>query len=592
MPEEIPEKPFSSDDLSWRDDRTPVSNRFGDVYFSVQDGLAESRHVFLDGCDLPQSWQGKNLFTIGETGFGTGLNFLAAWDLWRQTSPGDDAWLDFVSVELYPLNRDDLARALACWPMLGDLADQLLAAWPDLAPGFHRLVFARDRVRLTLLIGDAAAMFGQLSARVDAWFLDGFSPARNPDMWCPAVFQQLARLSAPGARLASFTVARLVRDGLAEAGFAVEKARGFGRKRDMIRAIYTGPTSYPVPLSPRTVAIVGGGIAGAAMAAALVARGCRVTVFDRDANPASGASGNPVGLVMPKLQLGDAAMAVFHRAAFRLIHQLYQGRNAPASGVLQLASDDAAARRLEKLCAEPYLAESEARFVAPDQANDLAGMAVNKAGLWLETAGWVSPPKLIRHLLAGAAWHGSQTIADLPKEFDLVVIAAGLGSLSHPALCHLPLRPRKGQISRLQPTAQTAALRCCVTEGRYLSPVIDGAHVLGATFDPVGVDEEILATAEADQRNLDNLARMMPFLDRDAMTIIGHRAGVRATTPDHLPIVGMVTANVAVLTGLGSSGLTTAPLCAEILAANLFGAVMPVPMAIAEKLLPGRFGPG
>lgn len=223
--------------LDWQDG-LPFSSRFGDIYFSADSGCEETRHVFLQGNCLAQRFAslpaGKNLI-IGETGFGTGLNLLCAWQLFEQAAP-PDASLDFFSVEKYPLDDDELRAALALWPELQPFAEILLAHWRGRVPGWNRWHFDGGRVRLTLALGDIAEMLPQLPVgAVDAWFLDGFSPAKNPEMWSDEVLTGIARASRPGATLATYTCAGWVRRGLQQAGFTVERTPGFGRKREMLR---------------------------------------------------------------------------------------------------------------------------------------------------------------------------------------------------------------------------------------------------------------------------------------------------------------------------------------------------------------------
>jgi tRNA 5-methylaminomethyl-2-thiouridine biosynthesis bifunctional protein len=255
--------------LTWQPGRTPFSSTFGDVYFSREGGLAETRHVFLDGCGLPDAWRDADAFTVGELGFGTGLNFLATWELWRRTRRSG-ARLHYVAVEGYPLTRAELTECLDAWPELRPRAQDLLRVYPEPQPGFHRLFPAPD-VHLTLLYGEAAQVLGQLEARVDAWFLDGFAPDRNPTMWRAEVLAQIARLSRKGARLATFSAASDVRRGLDAAGFDMEKAPGFGAKREMLRGRFRSSANaitlqpwfaHPAPMTRGHAAIIGGGIAG------------------------------------------------------------------------------------------------------------------------------------------------------------------------------------------------------------------------------------------------------------------------------------------------------------------------------------------
>ncbi|MGZ8252540.1 MAG: tRNA (5-methylaminomethyl-2-thiouridine)(34)-methyltransferase MnmD, partial [Methylophilaceae bacterium] len=271
----------------------PYSTEFDDIYFSTESGLEETRYVFLAQNQLTERWRsmGADLFTIAETGFGTGLNFLCAWQLWDEIAP-QQARLHFVSTEQYPLTQADMQTALALWPELSEHSQQLLAQYPDLSSGWHRLVFNQGRVTLTLMIGDANNTLPQLKAHVDAWFLDGFAPAKNPAMWQPALFANMARLSHAGTSFATFTSAGVVRRGLEAAGFSANKVAGYGRKREMLSGHYQDPK--PIvrtvsvvpkdtdPQSPQAI-VIGGGIAGTASSHALARRGWQVTLIERHA---------------------------------------------------------------------------------------------------------------------------------------------------------------------------------------------------------------------------------------------------------------------------------------------------------------------
>lgn len=241
MPVEIPV-------IEWRDGQ-PFASAFDDVYFSSDNGLLETEYVFLQGNDLSNRWQhlNKNIFTIAETGFGTGLNFLCATQLWLSTAP-TDATLHYISVEKYPLNLDDLTRALKCCPALKELTEPLLANYENLLNGEEPVNFYNNRVCLSLLIGDATMCLTALASSqknlntklIDAWFLDGFSPSKNPDMWQPKLFSLMALLSNSATTFATFTSASAVRRELIKAGFKVTKQSGFGKKREMLRGRFLG----------------------------------------------------------------------------------------------------------------------------------------------------------------------------------------------------------------------------------------------------------------------------------------------------------------------------------------------------------------
>ncbi len=220
-------------------DGTPVSERYGDVYHSTAGGHAQARHVFLGGNGLPERWRERAEFSVLETGFGLGLNFMATWLAWRNDLRRSDC-LQFISVEKHPFPAIDLALAHGVWPEFAALSKALCVAWPELVAGEHRVSLDDGRVVLRLLFGDANDALMSLDASVDAIYLDGFSPAKNPELWSPAVCQQLARIAHPGATLATWSVAGSVRRALAAAGFEVARCPGFAGKRQMLSGRYVG----------------------------------------------------------------------------------------------------------------------------------------------------------------------------------------------------------------------------------------------------------------------------------------------------------------------------------------------------------------
>ena len=224
--------------LEWRNQQ-PYSTQFEDVYFSSDNGLQETEYVFLQGNRLADRWQHlpTQHFTLIETGFGTGLNFLCSCQLWLETAPSD-ATLHFISVEKYPLALPDIKAALDLWPGLTPYKQAFLAHYPAILSGESISIF-NGRIRLTLLIGDAVAQLTTLKVQADAWLLDGFAPAKNPEMWQPALFSNMARLSHAGTTFATFTSAGDVRRSLIAVGFKVQKRPGFGRKREMLIGEYS-----------------------------------------------------------------------------------------------------------------------------------------------------------------------------------------------------------------------------------------------------------------------------------------------------------------------------------------------------------------
>jgi tRNA 5-methylaminomethyl-2-thiouridine biosynthesis bifunctional protein len=498
--------------LDWDENGQPRSRQFDDVYFS-HDALAETRHVFLAGNGLAERFAALpagGRLAIGETGFGTGLNFLCAWQLFEQTAPAD-ARLHFVSVEKYPLSQGDLQRALQLWPELAPWSAKLLEQYVAMHPGFQRLVLDGGRVVLTLLVGDVLELLPQLDARIDAWFLDGFAPAKNPQMWTPELFAELARLSASGATLGTFTSAGFVRRGLIEAGFAMRRVPGVGRKREILRGEFGGalrsdakPWFARPGLMParRQALVIGAGLAGCATAASLAARGWQVTLLERHGELAAEASGNPQGVLYLKLSAHGTTLSRLIVSGFghtrRLLERLQRGRDWDDCGVLQLAFDAQEEQRQRKL-AEVFSGTLLQRLDRP-AAEARAGVSLPAGGLFYPQAGWVHPPALCQLLATHPAirllthsetlelrrinqhWQalsGGRVLAEAP-----VAILAGAADIRRfPQAASLPLKRIRGQISQLPQTAASAALCCVVCAEGYVAPARDGGHTLGASFD-------------------------------------------------------------------------------------------------------------
>jgi tRNA 5-methylaminomethyl-2-thiouridine biosynthesis bifunctional protein len=578
--------------LLWSEDGAPRSGRFGDVYFSREDGLAESRAVFLAGCGLPEAWAGRDRFTVAELGFGTGLNIAALLDLWRRTR-AEGARLHVFSVEAYPLNRDEAARALAAWPELGEAAGALLDAWPAPTPGFHRLDLPQFACTLDLAVGEVEWALSQWSGLADAWFLDGFAPSTNPAMWSDAVLDRVAALSAPDARLATFTVAGAVRRGLAGRGFAVEKRPGHGRKRERLEARRPGPA--PTRGRP-SVAIVGAGIAGAALARAFRALGAMPVVVETD-GPGAGASGFPASLVTPRLDVGDTEVAALFAQALERSGDLY--RTVPdavlAAGVLQLEHSPRDARRHARVAAQDIWAPGAMTVLEAAACGDRLGEPVDSGGLLMRDAlavrgaailaSWLADVRTLPALAANlekaeGGWRLQDEAGRTVAEADVVALAAGWGLAG--LAPDLPLAPVAGQADWVEGIDAPAA-----AWGGYAVPT-GGGLLFGATH--VRGETRPRPSAAATEANLSTLAARLPHLAGEVRAARGGaRAAVRATTPDRLPVAGEIGDGVFVLGGLGSRGFCAAPLLAEHVAALAMGAPSPLPDSLAARVSPTRF---
>lgn len=643
--------------LEFNAEGTPVSRDFDDVYFSNDNGLEETRYVFLGGNDLQTRFpeHSRKLFIVAESGFGTGLNFLTLWQAFaafRADNP--DATLErlhFISFEKFPLTRDDLQKAHAHWPELAPFAEQLQAQWPQAFAGCHRLLLDEGNVTLDLWFGDINQLTDtldeSLNQQVDAWFLDGFAPSKNPDMWTPALFQAMARLTRPGGTLATFTSAGFVRRGLQEAGFTMQKRKGFGRKREMLSGVLEkGIASAPrAPwfarsgTDKREVALVGGGVASALLALALLRRGWQVTLYCADAAPAEGASGNRQGALYPLLSAHDPALARFFSAAFTFARRLYDGLPVAFDhqwcGVTQLGWDEKSQHKIEQMLTLELPHELAHRINAQEVLAQ-SGVETGCGGITYPAGGWLCPAQLTAGAIALGIEQGLQVhyrhevealvrhndgwqlrFADgSEREHESVVLANGHRIQHFSQTEKLPVYPVAGQVSHIPTTEPLARLRQVLCYDGYLTPhnPHNQQHCIGASYHR-GQQEATYSEADQ-QQNRQRLIDCFPQAEWAQTVDVSAgdaRCGVRCATRDHLPMVGNVADYDATLSAyaqlaehpqtavsapvheglfmigaLGSRGLCSAPLAAEVLAAQMSDEPIPLDGETLAAMNPNR----
>ena len=618
-------------EVDFSDPGAPVSPAFGDVYHSRAGALAQARHVFLGGNGLPGRWQGRERFVVLETGFGLGNNFLATWHAWRQ-DPARCERLVFVSVEKHPLRREDLSRAHAA-SALQDLAAQLLDCWPPLTPGLHRLGFEGGRVELLLGLGDARELLRELVLQADAFYLDGFAPARNPQLWDAYLFKALARLAAPGATAATWSVARPVRDGLASSGFAVSKAPGFGGKGEMTRAVFAPHHRAPQPPGRQALArdardareaiVLGAGLAGAACALALADQGLAVTVVDALPQAAGASSGNPAGLFHGTLNPDDGPHARFNRAAALATQALLKRLGLPCvqQGLLRLEL----ARDLAQMQQDARgLPATYVQALAAPEASALAGIPLAQAAWHYPGGGALAPRAYVAAMLgaSGAALRLNTPVAALRQcgtawqllcadgrvlaETGLLVLAGGhaqraLLAAIDPALA-AELITQRGQISRVAPAP--ARLGTALAGDGYAIDAGPEGFWCGATTQDADPDPQLRA---AD--HVDNLARLTRLLGQAVpATAVEGRVGWRLLTADRLPLIGGLAdpahrpaqraeqvrfharlPGLVLCTALGSRGISWAALAGQVAAARALGTPCPIEADLLDAVDPVRY---
>ncbi|MFB9866832.1 bifunctional tRNA (5-methylaminomethyl-2-thiouridine)(34)-methyltransferase MnmD/FAD-dependent 5-carboxymethylaminomethyl-2-thiouridine(34) oxidoreductase MnmC [Vreelandella sulfidaeris] len=649
--------------LTWND-AAPHSAAFDDVYFTRGDGRAETEHVFIGANRLPErfaAWVEPRPFVIGETGFGTGLNMLSAWACFEKHA-APTARLHLLSTEKFPFEREALERALGSWPSLAVYAQALCAQWPDAVGGIHRLHLT-ERVILDLHFGDTTERLSQLDGQVDAWFLDGFAPSKNPDMWQPELFNAMAARSRPGATFATFTCAGIVKRGLKAAGFHWKKVPGYGRKREMLAGHIEAPPAdqrrdntpwfTPPPVLPaKHVAVIGAGMAGASVAAALARRGIQVTVVEREA-PGAGGSGNRQGALYVKLAAETnyqsrvyLAGLLYSQRWLALKRSLQTSSTAPLftpCGVVQLTTSDKETRRQQRFVEQHPLPSEVVTALEPPTLTETAGIAISAPhGLFYPQAGWVRPKALCEHLLnqpGVTLQHGevdSLARSGIPSaaptwrlhltdgstlEADQVVIASAHLANRFAQTAELPLQSVRGQISELTLPDEVAGPTRVVCAGGYVAPALDGVLTFGASFIPNNATHNV--TDDDHQRNIDELGQTLPALVTELEQAgieltpehLQGRAAVRAASPDKSPYAGPVPVAQAwrndysllakdatrvadkhgehhpglwITAAHGSRGLASAPLCAEVIASRICDEPMPLEAPLVDHLHPGR----
>jgi len=595
----------------------PRSARYGDRYFRHLGAFEQARSVFLEGCNLPGLWQKKKNFSILELGFGLGFNFLTTWDAWKK-DPNRPDQLHFLSIESHPILLSHYAQAHASEPHLAALGRALRLNLPLPIEGCHRVEFEQGKVCLTLAYGSDEHALHMLSGKVDAIYLDGFTPERNPALWSPAIFKLLFERSKQGTRLATWSAAGEVRQRLAHAGFEVEHWPSKGAQPETTRARCVLQASTPaLSENERQAIVLGAGLAGIALSERLLQRGWQVTLIDSHSGPGHAASGNPSGVVRPLVSRDDNPSSQFTRAALLYALQRWERfKTSPSpawhpTGVLQIARDqDQFQQWVAMFHANPMPNEWIQLFSRQD-AEKRCGYSLQHGGLLFPFAGWAEPKRLCEltfsSLSINLLTHWNQTIYSLKRADQKdkgwqaldhegkeiaraphIVIASGAGPHIEalPSNDFLPssLRPiqrLRGEVTQfmLQPRRELDLVIC--GEG-YLCPSPDESWSVGATYD---ASNSLEISKKGVQENTEKLQALLS-IKASPQEIHGGRAAYRSVASDRLPLIGADPENPGLwhCRAFASRGLAWHALAAELLVAQMNQEPLPLSQDLAEAV--------
>ena len=646
--------------LNFNHDGIPCSTQFNDPYFSLSNGVEETHHVFIQGNQLHEKWLNEHFqkehFTIAELGFGVGLNFITTSAEWIEQYSGKErsqSHLHYISFEKYPVDKYDLAQCHTRFSLLPKLSEQLTKHYPVLVAGSHRIHFDQFNITLTLILGDALEFLKKANFLAHAWYLDGFSPSKNPELWSEEIAKHVFRLTHQHGTFATYTAASIVRKNFSAVGFKVKRLDGFGHKREMLTGEKIEPTKadalpyeYKNWLNTKqqhyknkTAIVIGAGMAGSLISAALAKRNWNVTLLEKNTSIASEGSGNPNAIVMPRVSTDHDIQSQLTLQGFlysvRFFNQLasQSSFNWQQSGAIQLPRDEAQWKRMQQITENQEPPPDLLTPISRAHASELCNCEVSKAGWHIPLSGSLTPSLLCNTLLkkykANISFFGDTNIRSIEQQHDhwiacsgsdekfsadIIILANALSINEFQQTQWCKLNSKRGQITYIPQAACNIRPGKIICSDAYITPALDSQLIIGATF--ITNDKQTELREHEHEENLAKLASMIPSFKLNTEQILKGRAAIRAVSNDRLPIVGPASIasqfdtdfkdaalgsthrdyptaksykGLYIASGFGSRGLAWIPLCAEVLACMINNEPSPIDNTLRQAIHPNRF---
>ena len=578
---------------------TLFSEEFDDLYSSAKGAVAECNHVFIKGNNLNERFEnlGENSkFYIGEIGFGIGINFLTTCKSWLDHTKQNQV-LEFYSFDKYLFRLSDFKTLNVSCPDLKEYISELERNYPRNIQGAQKISLFGGRIILNLIIGeiDNTQEYIKLMDKVDAWYFDGFSPSKNPDLWSIKLFKCIHKSCHENTTFSTYTSSGLVKNNLTESGFNHSRAMGFSDKRHMLKG--TVDTQQKKNTSNTKVAVIGSGIAGCVLSYTLAKKGIEVDLYEKSDSICSGASSHELLVTYPRLSAHDTAFGSFTLHSYIFATNFYKQLKTDAwkkTGVIILNHDAATEKRQSSLLEKRADGEIY-RYIDPDEASEISGIDIKLNGLIYEDAGYILPEEMCKFLIESPKINifTSSHIKSIKKNREVFNLNIGEKKFEYQNVCVCAgsetanivdidgISIKRGQVTHIESLDNVSRIKLPICAKGYISPRVNNIHLVGSSYS----DSE--DTDLSEEEHLYNLNNLKLVIDEE-MNVITGQTGHRAVSKDHMPVVGMKD-GIYINTCHGSRASVTAPISAEIIASMIVDEAPPLMGRELESLSPERF---